>query len=284
MKILVTGATGFIGSHLIFELLKNKSNKIIATSKCINKAMKFKWYAKVEFIQYDFDNDNNKDLYSFFGKPDKLIHLAWNNLSNVKAIEHLEVTLLNHYKFIKSMVVAGLKEVIVTGTCFEYGMVEGSLSENLDTKPSNSYGKSKDKLRKSIIDLKKNFNFTYKWIRVFYVYGERQSKTSLMYLLDKAIKNKDKEFNMSGGEQLRDFLYIKDLVKYICLIADQNIYINQVINCCSGKPISVKQLVKRHLKKKKYTMKLNLGYYPYPDFEPMSFWGNRFYLDKLLKK
>ncbi len=284
MKILITGATGFIGSHLIFELLKNKSNQIIATSKNTNKAKKFEWFSKVKFIEFDFNNYKDENLYSLFQKPDQIIHLAWNNLSDVKNPKHLNETLLNHYKFIESMVAAGLKEIVVTGTCFEYGMIEGSLSENLEVNPINSYGKAKNKLREMIVDLKKKYNFIYKWIRVFYVYGERQSETSLMYLLDLAIKNKDKEFNMSGGEQLRDFLYIEDVVKYIRLIADQKIYINQVINCCSGKPISVKDLVMRYLKERKYSLKLNLGYYPYPDFEPMSFWGDRFYLDELLKK
>jgi len=283
MKILVTGATGFIGSHLIFELLKNKSNKIVATSRSIDKAMKFDWYPEVEYIQYDFANNINEDLFSFFGKPDQLIHLAWDGLSNVKDLKHIEVTLFDHYKFIKDMIIGGLKEVIVSGSCFEYGMVEGCLSEDLNAKPSNSYGIAKDTLRKFIVELKKSFNFTYKWIRVFYVYGEGQSKTSLMYLLDRAIKDKDVEFNMSGGEQLRDFLYIDDVVKYIGLISDQNTYVNQAINCCSGSPISVKDLVDEYLKEKKYSMKLNLGYYPYPDYEPMSFWGDRTYLDSLLK-
>ena len=69
MKILVTGATGFIGSHLIFELLKNKSNQIVATSRSIKKAMKFNWYSKVKYIQYDFTNNTNKNLYNYFDKP-----------------------------------------------------------------------------------------------------------------------------------------------------------------------------------------------------------------------
>jgi len=181
------------------------------------------------------------------------------------------------------MIANGLKDVVITGSCLEYGMVEGCLSEDLDTKPSNSYSIAKDTLREFIVELKKSFSFTYRWIRVFYVYGEGQSKTSLMYLLDKAIKDKDKEFNMSGGEQLRGFLYIDDVAKYICLIANQNIYINQAINCCSGKPISVKGLVEGYLEEKKYSMKLNLGCYPYPDYEPMSFWGDRAYLDSLLR-
>jgi len=282
MKILVTGATGFIGSHLIFQLLKNKSNQIVATSRSINKAMKFDWYSEVKYIEYDFTNDSNQDLYNFFGKPDQLIHLAWDGLSNVKDLTHIEVTLFNHYKFVKNMIIGGLKEVVVTGSCFEYGMIEGCLSENLNTKPFNSYGIAKDTLRKLIVELKKSFNFTYKWIRVFYVYGEGQSKTSLMYLLDKAIKDKDEEFNMSGGEQLRDFLYIDDVVKYIGLISSQKTYFDQAINCCSGSPISVKDLVDGYLKEKKYSMKLNLGYYPYPDYEPMSFWGDRACLDSLL--
>jgi dTDP-6-deoxy-L-talose 4-dehydrogenase (NAD+) len=284
MKILVTGATGFIGSHLIFELLKNKSYQIIATSRSINKAMKFEWFSKVKFIEYDFNSGNNYDLYNLFGNPDQIIHLAWNNLSDVKNPIHLKETLINHHKFIENMVVAGLKEIVVTGSCFEYGMTQGSLSEDIVPNPINSYGKAKDKLRRLIIDLKKNYNFTYKWIRIFYVYGERQSKTSLMHLLDMAIKNKDTEFNMSGGEQIRDFLHIDDAVRYITLISNQKIYLNQAINCCSGKPISIKNLVMKYLEEKNYSMKLNLGFYPYLDYEPMSFWGDRFYLDKLLEK
>jgi dTDP-6-deoxy-L-talose 4-dehydrogenase (NAD+) len=283
MKILVTGATGFIGNHLIRELLKNKSNQVVATSRSANKAKRFDWFPKVKYIEYDFNNDTYEDLYSLFDKPDQLIHLAWDSLSNYNDLAHIETILFDHYRFVKSMVVSGLKDVVITGTCFEYGMVDGCLSEDMDTKPSNSYAIAKDTLREFIVELQKKHSFTYKWIRLFYTYGEGQSKTSLMYLLDKAIQDNDKEFNMSDGEQLRDFLHIDEIVKNIDLIASQNIYVNQPINCCSGKPISIKKLVENYLKEKKYSMKLNLGYYSYPDYEPMSFWGNDFKLNKLRK-
>jgi nucleoside-diphosphate-sugar epimerase len=283
MKILVTGATGFIGSNLIKVLLKNKSNQIIATSRNIKKAKNFDWFSKVTYYEYDLNNSTNKDLYSFFDKPNQLIHLAWDKVSDVKDLVHIEKILFDHFKFIKNMIAGGLKDIVVAGTCFEYGMIEGCLSEDLDTKPSNSYGIAKDTLRKFIIELKENFSFQYKWIRIFYVYGEGQSKRSLFYLLDKAIKNKDKQFNMSGGEQLRDYLYISELTKYICLIADQNIYVDKIINCCSGNPRSVKDLVQEYLKDKDYNISLNLGYYPYRDFEPMAFWGDRTNLENLLK-
>jgi nucleoside-diphosphate-sugar epimerase len=283
MKILVTGATGFIGNHLIHELLKNKSNQVVATSRNANKAKGFDWYSKVKYIEYDF-NDADKDLHNLFGKPDQLIHLAWGSLSNYNDLAHIETILFDHYRFVKSMIVSGLRDVVIIGTCFEYGMVDGCLSEDMDTKPSNPYAIAKDTLRKFIIELQKKHSFTYKWIRLFYMYGEGQSRTSLMFLLDKAIQDKDKEFNMSGGEQLRDFLPIDEVVRNIDLIASQNIYIDQTINCCSGKPISIKNLVESHLKEKKFKMKLNLGFYPYPDYEPMEFWGNNLILNKIKKK
>jgi len=283
MRILVTGATGFIGNHLIGELLKDSSNQIIATARNKHKAKEFDWYSEVKFIEYNL-KDSDRNLFNLFGKPDQLIHLAWDNLNNYNDLAHLETILYEQFRFLKSIITGGLKDVVITGTCFEYGMVEGVLSEDMDPKPSNSYALAKDTLRKFIIELQKQTNFSYKWIRLFYMHGDGQSKASLIPILDKAIEDRDSEFNMSGGEQLRDFLPINEVVRNIGLIASQNIYIDQPINCCSGRPISIKSLVEKHLKVKKIKMKLNLGYYPYPDYEPMRFWGSNLILHKIKNK
>ncbi len=284
MKILVTGATGFIGSHLIRELLKDKSNKVIATSRDINKARKFDWFSKVKYIEYDFNNNNSEELYSFFKRPDQLIHLAWDSLLDYSDSMHIETIYPAHCKFVENLVVGGLRDVVVTGTCFEYGMINGCLSESIDANPINSYAIAKDMFRRFIVKLEVRYGFTYKWIRLFYMYGKGQSKKSLMYLLDEAIHNKDKEFKMSGGEQLRDFLHIDKVVRNINLIAGQSIYVNQPINCCSGNSVSIKNLVKGYLKEKKYNMVLNLGFFPYPDYEPMEFWGDNYKLQKIKKR
>jgi dTDP-6-deoxy-L-talose 4-dehydrogenase (NAD+) len=254
----------------------------VATSRSIDKARKSDWFSKVEYIEYNFNDGSGKDLFKFFGKPDQLIHLAWESLSNYNSPSHMDVIFPNHCNFIESMIAGGLIDVVVTGTCFEYGMIEGRLSEDMEIKPENPYAVAKDSLRRFIADLQNRHSFTYKWIRLFYMYGEGQSKTSLMYLLDKAIQDKDKEFNMSGGEQLRDFSPIDKVVRNISLIAKQNIYINQVVNCCSGNPISIKKLVENYLKEKKYIIKLNFDYYPYPDYEPMDFWGCDLKLKRIL--
>lgn len=280
MKILVTGATGFIGNHLINELLKNESYEIIGTSRDVKKAKKFDWFDKIKYIPNDLESSCDDNLYEFFSRPDKVIHLAWGGLPNYNDLVHVEENVFNHYEFIKNMIENGLKDITITGTCFEYGMQNGCLFEDMNTKPSNSYAIAKDTLRKFVGELNKRFDFDYKWVRLFYMYGEGQSDKSLISLLDKAIENGDKEFNMSGGEQLRDFLPISEVVKNIISITLQNLYNNQAINCCSGKPVSIRNLVENYLKEKEYNLQLNLGFYPYPTYEPMAFWGDNL---KLLK-
>ena len=110
------------------------------------------------------------------------------------------------------------------------------------------------------------------------MYGKGQNPNSLLSQLEDALKRGDKIFNMSGGEQLRDYLPIEKVAEYIIKIALQN-KVAGTINCCSGKPISVRQLGQDYLNEKKATIQLNTGYYPYPDYEPMAFWGD----DKKLK-
>jgi len=284
LKILVTGASGFIGNHLIKELLKNTNHEIIATSRDIEKAKKYDWFSKVKHISYDLNSKEELNLFEYFNKPDRVIHLAWDGLPNYNDLIHIEKNLINNYKFIKNLVANGLEDITIAGTCFEYGMVNGCLSEDIQTNPSNSYAIAKDSLRKFIEELKKQYKFNYKWIRLFYMYGEGQGEKSLIALLDKAIQNGEKEFNMSGGEQIRDYLHIQEVVSNISKIALQNKIDNQIINCCSGKPISIRKFVENYLDEKSYSMKLNLGYYPYTAYEPMAFWGDNTKLLKVLNE
>ena len=271
MKVLVTGATGFIGSYVVNELLKQQYH-VIATSRNLDKAHSYEWFSQVEYIPCDL-NVAQKNFFQSFRQPDLLIHLAWEGLPNYKDLLHLEKNLFSNYRFLKNIVENGLKSLVVTGTCFEYGMQCGALSENMESKPDNPYGLAKDTLRKLLEQLQKKCNFEFKWVRLFYVYGKGQSSNSILSQLDKALDNGEVSFNMTGGEQLRDYLPVEKVAEYIVKIAMQN-KVNGIINCCSGYPISIRKLVENHLEKKQKNIYLNLGYYPYPDYEPMAFWGN----------
>ena len=271
MKVLVTGATGFIGSYVISELLK-KDFDIVATGTKPKNTHDKNWIERVTYIQADL-NDSNVEWYTLFQEPDIIIHLSWWNLPNYKELFHIEENLLKNYLFLKSMAKSGCKNIVAIGTCFEYGMQSGSLREDLETKPENPYALAKDTLRKYLEQLQTHFEFNLKWIRLFYMYGEGQNSNSILSQLELALKKGDRIFNMSAGEQLRDYLPVEKVSEYIVKISLQN-KINGIINCCSGDPISIRNLVEKYLEKNKKSIKLNLGYYPYPDYEPVAFWGD----------
>ncbi len=86
---------------------------------------------------------------------------------------------------------------------------------------------------------------------------------------------------MSGGQQTRDYLPVEEVASYIVGVAAQN-KVTGIINVCSGRPITVQQLVEDHLRKSDSTISLNLGHYPYTDYEPMHFWGDTTKLQKAL--
>jgi len=269
--VLVTGATGFIGNYVIQELL-NQEQRVIATSRNAEKAKSCDWFSQVQYIPCDL-NVVQDSFFDFFHQPELLIHLAWEGLPNYQELFHLEKNLFSNYRFLKNILTNGLRKLVVAGTCFEYGMQNGPLSENMETKPNNPYGLAKDTLRKFLEQLQKTTDFEFKWVRLFYIYGKGQSPDAILSQLERALENGETSFNMSGGKQLRDYLPVEKVAKYIVKIARQN-RVTGIINCGSGTPISIRKLVENYLKEKKKSIHLNLGYYPYPEYESMAFWGD----------
>ncbi|HMJ46680.1 MAG TPA: NAD(P)-dependent oxidoreductase [Ferruginibacter sp.] len=281
MKVLVTGATGFIGNYVVQSLLENEY-EVIATSSNKKKALKYSWFKDVTYIEFSLsDFDDSINYYSFFQFPDKLIHLAWEGLPNYKSSFHIDENLPRHYSLLKNIISNGLTDLTVTGTCLEYGMQEGCLVEDMPAKPANPYAEAKNSLRESLTVLQNQVAFALKWVRLFYMYGKGQNPNSLFSQIDRALLHGDPVFNMSGGEQVRDYLPVEKVGEYIVKIALQN-RVTGIINCCSGEPVTVKKMVENYLKQKQGSISLNTGYYPYTDYEPMNFWGDNTKLKSIL--
>lgn len=268
MKVAVTGASGFIGRHVLAELSKHDV-AIVAVTR--DAARLSDLGASVHVVEMNIASPT-PDYFERLGKPDVLIHLAWDGLPNYKSLHHFEIELPRQYQFLKVMVESGLPSLLVTGTCFEYGMQSGALSATMPTRPTNPYGYAKNALRQQLEYLKQSKPFNLTWGRLFYMYGEGQPRTSLYPQLKEAVLRGDKVFNMSGGEQLRDYLPVEELARQIVQLAVEQRDMG-VTNICSGQPISVRKLVKQWLSERNWEIQLNLGHYPYPDYEPMAFWG-----------
>jgi dTDP-6-deoxy-L-talose 4-dehydrogenase (NAD+) len=277
MKVAVTGASGFIGRHVLTELERHPVD-VTAVTRCAAKLADVA--TNVRIVELDLANQQADD-YERLHKPDVLIHLAWEGLPNYKSLHHFETELSRQYLFLKGLIKAGLPAMVVTGTCLEYGMQSGALSEELTPLPSNPYGYAKDALRRQLEFLRDKHPFALTWARLFYMYGEGQPKSALLPQLKEAVDRGESSFNMSGGEQLRDYLPVDEVAALLVALALRQTDAG-VVNICSGKPISLRNLVEGWLKDNGWTINLNLGHHPYPDYEPMAFWGDRRRLDYLL--
>lgn len=268
MKVAVTGATGFIGRHVVAELAVRAVEVVAVVRPSSTKNLAL---TAGKVVSLDL-HEAPANALEVMGCPDVLIHLAWDGLPNYKSLHHFEAELPAQYRFLKGLIESGLQNLVVAGTCFEYGMQSGPLSVDNESRPTNPYGFAKDALRRQLKYLQSVNPYALTWARLFYLYGEGQPGTSLYPQLKSAVARGDKAFNMSGGEQLRDYLDVADAAKQIVSLALERKN-HEIVNVCSGKPTSVRRLVEGWIEENGWPIILNLGYYPYPDYEPMAFWG-----------
>jgi len=268
--VLVTGASGFVGRHLVQALLA-RGSKVRAVSRSIETLRELPWFEEVECVAADI-HQPQLDIDRLVEGVDAIAHLAWDGLPNYQALFHFERNLPLDYGFLKRVIEAGVNQVLVTGTCFEYGLQSGPLSEAQAAQPATPYGLAKHTLRLFLEALQRERGFTLQWARLFYLHGEGQNPNSLLAALDRAIDAGDAQFNMSMGDQLRDYLEITEAAAQLAtLIARPDV--GGVINCCSGRPVSVRALVEARVRQRQSSITLNLGHYGYSAHEPMAFWG-----------
>ena len=273
MKIALIGGSSFIGQILIGHLLK-KGLRITATynnnSNIKNKIKKITWKS--------LDFSKKKNYFKYLNSPDVVINLSWPDIPYYHRKKHLETYKLQK-EFNQNLVKNGLKNLIITGTCYEYGKVEGGISENKLAKPVVTYGVAKLRLLKSILKLQKTYKFNFTWLRPFYVYGKNKKRKTLFSLI-----NTHKIINQTlsvKGSLVRDFIPVDFLCKIIVKIISKNKDFG-ILNVCSGKGISVEKFILKNIRNKKNLKKINMNGKNPNNFEPNYFWGNADKLKKVL--
>lgn len=270
MRIAVTGSRGFVGRHVLAELARRDVD-VVASGRP-GKVGEQSAAAKVRWVPLDLASPP-EDCFAALGSPDVLLHLAWGGLPNYRSPYHLETELPRQFGFLENIVRHGLAALVVAGTCLEYGLQSGPLAAGLETQPTTSYGRAKDILRRELQALKVDRPFALTWARLFYMYGDDQPANSLFPFLKAAALAGQRDFPMSGGEQLRDYLPVSEVARRLVDLAldpaDRG-----PVNTCSGQPISVRNLVETWIRENGWNIKPRYGELPYPDYEPMAFWGD----------
>ena len=268
--IIITGASGYVGRHVVNRFLKEGYDLIVTTRKAKNLE-KFDWSSQVHICEVDITDPSS--WCAEFERSSGLIHLAWPGLSNFRDDSHVDQAFPASLDFLERIAQIGVEHILVTGTCLEYGLSQGQISSDQATSPQIPYAIAKDLLNKKLKELSVRYGFTLQWARLFYSFGSGQSESSIIPLFLAAIRENKDRFDMSMGQQLRDYLPIEAVAQQIF-----DLYQSKQtgdFNICRGTPISVKQLIQEFRDRYQSSIELNLGAYPYPDYEPLKFWGKR---------
>lgn len=266
MKILVTGANGYLGKGVVKQLL-DKGNEVIATDLKKNLIDK-----RAKYIGGDIFSMDNP--YSTFEKPDVVLHMAWRDGFIHDSSNHIN-DLHKHANFILKMIEAGVKQVAVMGSMHEIGFFEGSINENTPCNPQSLYGISKNALRQIVeLECKKN-NVIFQWLRGFYIVGNTEDGSSVFSKIVQAVHKGQKEFPFTMGINQFDFLDYDVFCEDVARCVEQ-CEINGIINICSGKPERLADRVERFIKENNYDIKLKYGAFPDRPYDSKAVWGNDF--------
>lgn len=255
MKILVTGACGYIGRHVV-KFLADAGHEVTA-SDIANNGIDSRAVFCDEPI---FSGKEN--IYELLGRPDACIHLAWRDGFVHNSPEHMK-NLSSHFIFLKNMIDGGLPLLSVMGTMHEIGYYEGAIDENTPCNPLSQYGIAKNALRQSVLNYIAcaKSNVAMHWLRAYYICGDDRKNNSIFAKLLAAADEGKKTFPFTSGKNKYDFIDVCELAKQISVASIQS-EICGIINCCTGTPVTLGEKVESFIEKNQLDIALEYGVFP----------------------
>lgn len=273
MKILVTGANGYLGQGVVKKLL-DYGNDVIATDFKVDRVDDRA--IKIGSNLFEVENP-----YEYFGEPDVVLHMAWRDGFVHYSDNHIN-DLPNHVAFIKKIVNSPIKTIAVMGSMHEVGFWEGAINEDTPCNPLSLYGISKNALRDVVKMLSKQTGINYQWLRGYYIVGNSQYGSSIFSKITAAVNEGKKEFPFTLGQNQYDFIDYDDFCMQVARAITQD-KVNGVINICSGKPEKLADRVERFIKENNYDIKLQYGAFPDRPYDSKAVWGNDTKIKKIIE-
>lgn len=264
MKVLVTGANGYLGQGVVKQLLDDGVT-VIATDLS-NENIDTRAVIKCSNL---FEME---EPYTFFEQPDVVLHMAWRDGFVHNANSHIE-DIPKHYAFIKKLIDSGVKKVAFMGSMHEVGFFEGSINENTATHPMSLYGIAKDSLRNMVQLLCKNAGVTFQWLRGYYIVGNSEFGCSIFSKITAAEKEGKESFPFTTGQNQWDFIDYDKFCLQVAAAVEQS-EINGIINICSGRPEKLADRVERFIKENNYKIQLDYGKFPDRPYDSKAVWGD----------
>ena len=267
VKVLLTGATGFIGSHVAKKLVADGDHVSAIIKPSSNRSRIREIEDRLRIIECDMADRASVAASIGSDTPDVCIHLAWRGWSgpSLTAEENLS-SLAASLELLRAVANSGCRRFIGVGTCFEYDTSVGApLSESTPTVPKDLYGVCKHALCTAAFALGPIANIEVAWARVFLVYGPYDDARRLVPSLALSLIRGEQALT-TAGEQVRDVLHVEDAATAIVAIARSR-YVGPV-TVASGIPVKVRTIANEIAEIAGRPDLLRLGALPYRAQEP----------------
>lgn len=273
MRILVTGANGYLGQGIVKRLLDDGVN-VVATDFSVQNVDK-------RAVALCCDLFSVENPFDYFKKPDVVLHLAWRDGFVHNSLSHIN-DLPKHFKFLNKMIQNEVSRIAITGSMHEIGFFEGSIDETTPTNPLSLYGVSKNALRQAIqLQCEQNHK-TFQWLRGYYIVGNTEYGSSIFSKITQSEKQEKKLFPFTTGKNQWDFIDYDEFCMQVAATVEQET-INGIINICSGHPEKLSDRVERFIKENGYKIKLDYGKYPDRPYDSKAVWGNEKKIQAILQ-
>jgi len=274
MKVLITGAAGYMGKHVVKAFL-NAGHDVYVSDfqfKGIDERA-----TRVDVPIFSGD----KDIYKQLGEPEVLVHLAWRDGFIHNSNAHMN-DLSAHMTFLENMIDGGLKYLTVMGSMHEVGYWEGAITADTPCNPMTMYGIAKNAMRQALLLYCKDKDVNLHWLRAYYIYGDDMRGSSIFAKLCQAEEDGKEEFPFTSGKNKYDFIHVDELAKQIELASVQD-KVNGVINVCTGQPMTLAEKVESYIKEHDFKIRLKYGAFPDRPYDSPGEWGDATLINQIME-
>jgi dTDP-6-deoxy-L-talose 4-dehydrogenase (NAD+) len=274
MKILVTGANGYLGQGIVRHIL-DCGNEVVAADFAVDNIDE-------RADRRACDLFSIPDPYTYFGQPDVILHLAWRDGFVHYSDAHID-DLPKHYAFIKSFAESDVKMIAAMGSMHEIGFFEGSIKEDTPCNPTTPYGIAKNGLRQLTEMFCKQKGKKFMWLRGYYIVGNSKYGSSIFSKITAAEAEGKTEFPFTLGQNQFDFIDYEDFCEQVARSVSQDKILG-IINICSGHPEKLADRVERFIVENEYKIKLKYGAFPDRPYDSKAVWGDGRKIEAVMKE